>query len=274
MLPSNLRFWNRMRASRTSSSPARTPRIMLNCISLHLCPWRHGELSRASPSMHQAGHLWQGSCESRRSTLSQPHRPCQVHLEEHGGIDQRSSTEKSHITPVRPRAAGWHHRTSNGDRRGRSDHREWGWHHHCAHRVHQSGSTIWARQLIVASEKMHKASETRNICGGNILRWNSSSFVNGNRPFGATSVVIMFQYQFQVFKMLYHQLWHQRFETSLCQGSVLTYMHPYVHHAGHPSDTSSVHDVWAYQGPWAQAWPSSISGKHRREPTASISDSV
>ena len=40
MLPSKHRFWNRMRASRTSSSPSRTPCIMLDSISLHLCPWR------------------------------------------------------------------------------------------------------------------------------------------------------------------------------------------------------------------------------------------
>jgi hypothetical protein len=38
-------------------------------------------------------------------------------------------------------------------------------------------------------------------------------------------------------------------ETSLCQGGVLTYMHPYAHHAVYIRDTSSVHDIWAHQGP-------------------------
>ena len=47
---------------------------------------------------------------------------------------------------------------------------------------------------------------------------------------------------------------------------------PYVHHAEYLRDTSSVHDIWAHQGPWA--WASSISGKHRREPTACIGDST
>ena len=53
---------------------------------------------------------------------------------------------------------------------------------------------------------------------------------------------------------------------------LLTYMHPYVRHAEYLRDTSSVHDIWPHQGPWA--WASSISGKHRREPTACIGDST
>ena len=53
-----------------------------------------------------------------------------------------------------------------------------------------------------------------------------------------------------------------KIETPLCQGGVLTYMHPYVHHACFIRDTSSVHDIWAHQGPWAVP-----SVENIREPT-------
>ena len=130
MLPSKHQFWNRMRASRTSSSPSRTPCIMLDCISLHLCPCiKLGISGRAPAKMEPA--IAATSIMPSTSWRTWRHRPEITHR----------------------------------------------WHHHCAHRVPHSDSSIWAGQLIVASEKMHKASETRNIWGGNILRWNSSSFV-------------------------------------------------------------------------------------------------
>ena len=73
---------------------------------------------------------------------------------------------------------------------------------------------------------------------------------NGNGSFGATSVVIIFQHQFQVFKMFISSVVASKIETSLFQGGALTYMHPYVHHAEYLRDTSSVHDIWAHQHQW------------------------
>ena len=44
-------------------------------------------------------------------------------------------------------------------------------------------------------------------------------------------------------------------------------MHPHVHHAGNIRDTSSGHDIWAHEGPWAVPPEENI-----REPTVCISD--
>ena len=84
--------------------------------------------------------------------------------------------------------------------------------------------------------------------------------------FRAPPVVIIFQHQFQLYRLLASVV-ASKVKTSLCQGGVLTYVHPHVHHAGYIGDTSCVNDIWAHQGTWAVP-----SVENIREPTACISD--
>ena len=65
--------------------------------------------------------------------------------------------------------------------------------------------------------------------------------------FRAPPVVIIFQHQFQLYRLLASVV-ASKVKTSLCQGGVLTYVHPHVHHAGYIGDTSCVNDIWAHQG--------------------------
>ena len=87
---------NQMKASRTISSQKR-------CNASRWLAHHQGSSRDASWFAHQrlrrARHL--GACESRWIQVSWSHRPCKVHLEEHGRLNALSSTEEPNIQTMR-----------------------------------------------------------------------------------------------------------------------------------------------------------------------------